>query len=65
MHKDPITVLTINWIKNIWNIYEIGLNYTWCNFCKVTYFLHCKFLRDPTVRNIQLNIYCFSSNLPN
>ena len=28
----------------------MGSNYTWCYSCKVTHFLHCKILRDLTVK---------------
>ena len=33
----------------------MGSSYTWCNSCKVTHFLHRRFIRDLTAKKISLN----------
>ena len=40
-------------------IYEIGSSYTWCNFTKVTHFLHRKFLKDLTVEKNIIKYHSF------
>ena len=40
-------------------LFEMGSSYTWCNSCKVTPFLHCRFLKDLTVKKDTIKCYCF------
>ena len=37
----------------------MGSSYTWCNSCKVTHFLHRRFLKGLTVKKISLNAITF------
>ena len=37
----------------------MGSSYTWCNSCKVTLFLNCRFLKDLTVKKDTIKCYCF------
>ena len=37
----------------------MGSSYTWCNSCKVTPFLHYRFVSDLTAKKISLNAITF------
>ena len=37
----------------------MGLSYIWCNSCKITYFLHCRFVSDLITKKISLNTITF------
>ena len=37
----------------------MGSSYTLCNSCKVTPFLHCRFVSDLTAKKISLNAITF------
>ena len=34
-------------------------SFTWCNSCKVTPFIHCRFVSDLIVKKISLNAITF------
>ena len=38
----------------------MGSSYTWCNFYKVTPFLHHRFIKDLTAKKIIIKYYWFS-----
>ena len=40
-------------------IYEMNSSYTWYNSCKITHFLHHRFIRDLTAKKIPLNVITF------
>ena len=40
-------------------IYEIGSSHTWCNFYKLTHFLHRRFSRNLTIKKTSLNVIVF------
>ena len=37
----------------------MGSSYIWCNSCKVTRFLHCRFVSDLMAKKILLNAITF------
>ena len=41
------------------HIYEMSSSYTWCNSYKLTHFLHCRFLRNLTVKKTSSNAIVF------
>ena len=49
----------VKFLSCVYIYLEIGSSYTWCNVCKVTHFLHRKFLKDLTIEKTLLNVIHF------